>query len=218
MIYQIFKNSFPKFSIFAMAFILLFSSSKDLMAHAGTTINYRIFFKFNGSEITDVGESWSFDEMTSEMLFSKYKLEKDTTLDKKESIELGKMIMEELSGLRYFTYISVDGKDLGEIKASGFKAKIKGNVLSVAFNNPLPLPVDVSKKTLSIEVKDIDATIETKLLPNKPVVLLGMDSKNCNIDIKDSPFTGGFFTPEELFNMDIIPPKQIEINCKNRKE
>ena len=192
--------------------ISCFTSS--LVAHQGTTINYRIFFKFDAFNIIGVGESWTFDELTSKMLLEKYKVKENTILNKKESIDLGNKIMDGLENVRYFTYIYVNGKDLGVLEASNFKAKIDGSILTVAFNNQLSTAVDVSKKTLSVQVKDIDYTIETKLLPKKPVVLLGIPEENCNINIEEKKNVGGVFTLEELFLMDFAPPKEIKINCK----
>lgn len=207
------KNINTSFKLILVVISMLLFLTKDLLAHQGTTINYRIFLKFDDLKITDVGESWSFDELTSKSLLKKYKLNDNTVLDQKESIAIGNRVMKGLENVRYFTYILENGKDLGKLKASGFKAKIKDGILSVAFNTPLPTAVDVSKKTLSIQVKDEDYVVETKLLSKKPVILLGISSKNCNIDIEEKRHVNGMFTKEELILMDYASPKEISISC-----
>lgn len=207
-----------RFKLLILVSLVLLCFINPLLAHQGTTINYRIFFKFDGFNVTGVGESWTFDELTSKILLEQHKQKENAVLNKEESVRLGNKIMEGLENVRYFTYILVDGEDLGLLKASGFKAKINGGILTVAFNNQLPTPVNVSKKTLSVEVKDIDYTIETKILPKKPVVLLGISEKSCNISIEEKEIEGGAFSTEDLLLMEFSIPKEISINCKNTNE
>lgn len=101
----------------------LISFTKELLAHPETMVNYRMFFNMKNSVITDIGQSWTFDKITSELLLIRYSPSEEDFESKKD--EISKNILEGLSELHYFTYISVDGNIIDKIKPSGFKAKIK---------------------------------------------------------------------------------------------
>jgi len=205
-------NKLKAFFIFGM--VLIFTLSKNLEAHTDVIINYRIFFKFNNLKVTDIGENWAFDKITSEELIKKYKLEKKTTLNKKESTSIGQKIMEDLWEVRYFTYISVNHQDIGRIKASGFKAQINEGILSVAFNNHLPKVVDVTKENLKIEVKDVDSLIKTKLVEKQPVLLIGTSKEDCKINIKEKRQRVNKFIEEDPFMDLLYQEKEISVKCK----
>lgn len=197
-----------------MIIFLVLGSLLNLSAHPNVTINYRIFLKFKGLFVTDVGESWTFDKTTSKELMEKYNL-KDSPLDKTNSALVGKKVMDGLEELRYFTYISVDGRDLGKLKASGFKAQITDGTISVAFNNQLNSPLDLTKKHLSIQIKDMDELVITNLVEKNPVILIGANKKDCRIDIEEVKEENmGGIKEEDLF-IDLLPlQKKIDINCK----
>lgn len=204
-------------SFFITGFSLFLAFGMSLSAHPNTTIDYRIFFKFDGLKVTDIGESWTFDETTSQELMRKYDLDKKITLSKKEAVDIGKKLMESLFEVRYFTYISVDGRDLGKIEASGFKARITKGIVSVAFNSPLPSPVDVTKSDLRVRVEDIDYTVTIKPSQKKPVLLIGAPKERCKVTIKEKRPLGGIFFSPDLYEMDMfVPPKEIGVNCKDK--
>lgn len=193
--------------------ILVFSST--LFAHDGTTIYYRIFFKFNGFCITDIGESWTFDERTSRGLMRIYDIEKNSTLDKNSSIQIGTKIMKGVSVARYFTYIFLDGKDLGKIDATKFKAQTTNNIVSIAFNNHLPNPIDTRKANLSILVEDKTKTLEMKLVEKNPAVLIGAPKKSCKIDIKNKTSNNDISTMEKYSMGMSVLQKVVYISCKD---
>lgn len=173
--------------------ILLFYTS--LFAHPETTINYRIFFKFSGDKVTDIGESWTFDKTTSSDLLKMYNLNPNATLSKKTSLKVGKEILSGVAEDRYFTYIFKGKKDIGKVKASGFKAQVTKGLVSVAFTNRLPSPIDAYKNTINIQVKDETEGIRTVPLKKSPVILLGTTKKNCKIDVEDISDSLGFQEP-----------------------
>ena len=206
--------SLLKTFLYLISIVIFLGFSKNLYAHNNTMISYRIFFKFDGKNLTDIGESWTLDIITSQELLLKYNLSENKKLNKKDSIKIAKDIMQDLYELRYFTYIKVDNKDLGVIKASGFKAQLTNGNLTIAFNNHLPSPIDMSKKNLSVEVKDVEDVIITDLAEKKPVLLLGAPKDFCKIDIKENWDKNSFDKSDTDIVSVAIPPKQINLICK----
>lgn len=190
-----------------MRILLLLIFSVTLFAHPNPTIYYRIFFKFDGIKVTDIGESWTFDKETSEELLKMYGLKKGVSLDKKKSAKVGEEIMKGVAVDRYFTYISKDRRDLGEVEATNFKAEVTKDLVSVVFINRLPSPIDVSKSTLSMQVKDPTEGIKTKLLEKNPVVLMGKAKNECDIKMRDIANTQDFRATSPLIQ------KEISLKC-----
>lgn len=193
-----------------LAIILLFNAT--LFAHDGTTINYRVFFKFDGFYLTDIGQSWTFDETTSEGLMEMYKL-KNIKLEKAKSIKIGTKIMNGVASYHYFTYIFVNGKDLGKIDASKFKAQVSNSIVSVAFNSHLSKPIDTRKSILSLIIEDKTQGMEMKLVDKNPVVLI--PKQECKINIKDK-ISANNLSAMQNYSMGIAIPKKITLDCKSR--
>lgn len=210
-----YRQTFYKSHWILLGIVLLLSLCTSVSAHPNTMLAYRIFFKFEGLKVTDVGENWTFDDITSQELIKKYDLDKNTPLNKKKSIEIGNKIMDDLYEDRYFTYIFVNGHDLGKIRASGFKAQITKGILSVAFNTHLPSAIDVVKKNLSVQVMDIDYTVITMIARKKPVILIGAPKGSCKVNI-DERRHKGFAVPNDPYGLGLLAPqKWIGVKCKN---
>jgi len=201
-----------KAKIYLILVLIILGINTNLFAHPNSILNYRLFFKFDNNKVTDIGESWIFDKVTSQILISKYNIKSTGKLRKKDSIKIGEKLMEELSSARNFTYILVDEKDLGKIKTSGFNIEIDDGIFSIAFNNHLPSPIDVTKNTLIVEIKDVDFTIITNLVEKNPIILLGASKENCKIDTK-------LIYPnfKDFYDVSMITPyNQVKLKCEDR--
>lgn len=209
-LWSLFKNS-----LFVIVFIFTFIFPKNIYAHPNVMLEYRIFFKLDNYQVKSIGESWVFDKITSKELMQKYKI-KDSKLNKKQSTELAKKIMEGLYDVRYFTYISVDSEDIGRVKASNFKAQIKDKTLSIAFNINLPNPINLKANNLSVEVKDPDASVTTVLAHKKPVILIGTEKNSCQISIKqkNNPMKDILSKKDIFMTAMAFPLKKVTISCK----
>jgi len=209
-------QAFLKNSFFFILFSFIFVFSKNVYAHENVMFEYRVFFKFDNFNVTDIGESWTFDKITSAELIEEYNVDTKIKLNEKQSRALGKRIVEHLLEVRYFTYISVNNIDIGSVKASNFKAQIKNEIISLAFANHLPSPVNVKKDTLSIEVKDPDLSVITVLSQKKPVIFIGASKDMCQISITQAKDPSeNIFSKEDILNDDLIfPSKKVSIICK----
>jgi len=210
---------FSRLDLISIIVILILSFKENGLAHPNTIINYRIFFKFDGYKVTDIGQSWSFDKITSYQLMLEYDIAKKNKLNEKESKAIAKKIIQGLWEVRYFTYISVNNQDSGRLKTSGFKAQINGDILTLAFNTHLSLPVDARRKHLSVEIKDPDLTIITSIAQKKPAILIGKP-KGCSVNIKEKKLEG---LAKEYYSFGMfVSQKEVSVSCdknqlKNKK-
>lgn len=187
-----------------LGFAALLSAPAE--AHPSTSLNYRLLFTFEGSRITDIGESWTFDPLFSQELLSDYDKDGDGAFDQSETKIMGRDILANLSRSHYLTYITVDGRDLDAFVPFGFRARNSDGIVTIAFSNHLMAPLEASGSTIAVQVKDPGYVVLTAPAQNEPVILRGVTMDMCAVRILNSP--------AEAYTHGMITTQQVDLTCR----
>ncbi len=188
--------------------ILLFAVGLSLpaKAHPNIRLDYRLLFNFKGANVTAIGETWTFDPQFSQELLSTFDVDRDGTFSAAETKAMGHKILKNLSESRYFTFVSVDGHDLGKLPPIGFKAQARHGTVTVAFGSRLPAAVNAAKSHLSVLIKDPGFVVLTRLAKQRPVVLRGAPKGHCRSQVVDDP--------QDAYFGGLVVPKEVSLTCK----
>jgi len=189
-----------------VAFLLLMALAAPAQAHPNIVLDYRLVFDFDGTDVTDIGESWSFDAAFSEELLSDFDTDRDGTFNAEETRAMGDEILGNLSEVRYLTYIFVDGHDLGKLEPFGFRTQVRDGVVTLAFGNHLPAPVDASRSRIAVQIKDPDFMIMALPAEKQPVFFRGVPKGRCSTEIGDKP--------QDAYYGGLIVPQEVSVTCK----
>ena len=85
-----------------------------------------------------------------------------------------------LANFNYFTYVWVDGKDLGRLEPSDFHASAKKGVVTFDFMVKLPKPVEPRRQALALEINDRSYYVEVLLAKQDPIEFQGQGSLACS--------------------------------------
>lgn len=134
----------------------LLCSSTLAPAHPDVAIDDLVTFVVGDAGITGIEETWVFDPGYSASFLMDYKTERDGSISKAVSAQIAKRIQPNLAEVRYFTYVWLDGRDLGNLPARDFEVAASGGRLSFTFTVELPAPVDPRRQALKLEIYDHD--------------------------------------------------------------
>ena len=73
----------------------------------------------------------------------------------------------------YFTYVWVDGKDLGKLTPRDFHASAKEGLVTFDFLVKLPKPVDATRQAMALEINDREYYVEVLLAKDQPITFQG---------------------------------------------
>ncbi|MBO0661625.1 DUF1007 family protein [Jiella sp. MQZ9-1] len=180
---------------------LVLATGGPAIAHPNIMMQCRVLFNFKGDLINGIGEAWTFDQTFSDELMKDFDADHDGKLSDAESRRMGAQVMTNLGASRYFTYISVDGQDIGKPKASGFRAAVQNGIVSIAFAVPLPQPIDPRQHKLTVEIKDQEFFVYALFATPSPVLIKGAGGTEdgCTpkvYDDKAGAYWGGAIIPQ----------------------
>ena len=114
-------------------------------------------------KIAGFRENWLFDEVFSDQLLQQFDTDQDGTFSAAESQQVAATTLPSLANFNYFTYVWVDGKDLGRLEPSDFHASAKKGVVTFDFMVKLPKPVEPRRQALALEINDRSYYVEVLL-------------------------------------------------------
>ncbi|MBP0616224.1 DUF1007 family protein [Jiella mangrovi] len=178
----------------AFTCLILAALGGPASAHPNITMTCRVLFNFAGNSVDGIGEVWTFDAGFSAELLKDFDANKDGLLSDAEAAAMGKDVMKNLGDSRDFTYVFVDGHDLGAIKTEGFRARAENGIVSIAFGVPLKTPVDPRIHKLSVEIKDEEFFVFATFATDRPVLMRGEGAAAdaCMPKLVDDP-AGAYF-------------------------
>lgn len=114
-------------------------------------------------------------------------------------------ILPNLAAVRYFTYVWVDGRDLGTLTPRDFVATADAGRVTFTFIVDLPAPVDPRRQALKVEINDRDYYVEIRLREKDPVRLRDPRGVVCEPRVRDNvehPYFG------------YVYPQEITVSCR----
>ena len=174
--------------------------STPVAAHPDIAIEDRVTFVIKDAQITGIEETWTFDPDYSLSFLTDYKTARDGSISKAVSAEIAKRIQPNLAEVRYFTYVWLDGRDLGNLPVHDFAAAMTGGRLSFTFLVELPAPVDPRRQALKLEIYDHDYYAAIELADHEPVQFRNATGFACEPRIgedKENAYFGNVY-PQEI--------------------
>jgi tRNA threonylcarbamoyladenosine biosynthesis protein TsaE len=182
-----------------------FGPSSPARAHPDIRIENRVSFIFEGPRVAGIEESWSFDPGYSAELLADYDADRDGHLSAAESQAIARHIVPNLAEERYFTYVWVDGRELGALLLRDFVATASGGRVTFSFIVDLPSPVDPRHQALKVEIDDRDYYAEFRLAEKDPVRLREPRGVACAPRVRDDV---------EHAYFGYVYPQEITLSCR----
>jgi len=184
------------------AFVLAAAFAPETVeAHPHVFIDNRVTFILDGQKITGFRENWLFDEVFSDQLLQQFDADQDGAFSPAESAQAAAGTLPNLANFHYFTYVWLDGKDLGRLEPSDFHASAKKGLVTFDFLVKLPRPVDPTQQAMALEINDRQYYVEVLLAKENPIVFKGQGSLACSAsvtkDVKNA-YYGGFVYPQRI--------------------
>ena len=187
-----------------LAFVLLLAAAvapETAAAHPHVFIDNRVTFILADQKIAGFRENWLFDEVFSDQLLQQFDADQDGAFSPAESEQIAATTLPSLANFHYFTYVWVDGKDLGRLAPSDFHASARKGVVTFDFLVKLPKPVDPLAQALALEINDRSYYVEVLLAKQDPINFQGQGSLACSAsvtkDVKNA-YYGGFVFPQRI--------------------
>jgi len=184
------------------AFVLAAGLAPETVeAHPHVFIDNRVTFILADQKITGFRENWLFDEVFSDQLLQQFDADQDGAFSPAESAQAAAGTLPNLANFHYFTYVWLDGKDLGRLEPSDFHASAKKGLVTFDFLVKLPRPVDPTQQAMALEINDRQYYVEVLLAKENPIVFKGQGSLACSAsvtkDVKNA-YYGGFVYPQRI--------------------
>jgi ABC-type uncharacterized transport system substrate-binding protein len=179
---QSFRRQSAALILTAMASIVW---AAPALAHPNVQIDCQVSFVFEGDLVVRIEQSWTLDQTFSQQLLSSYDGNHDGRFSPEESQAVADGTLPNLRAFRYFTYVWVDGEDLGTLAPTAFVASVRNGIVTLSFGFNLPSRVDPRRQRLKMEVYDREYYAEVDLVDNDPVLLRGPRSIDCRPQIRD---------------------------------
>ena len=174
-------------------------------AHPDISIEDRVTFIFKDARVTAIEETWTFDPGYTLSFLADYKTERDGSISAAESKVIAERIQPNLAEVRYFTYVRLDGRDLGNLPVRDFAATMRDGHLVFIFVVDLPAPVDPLRQPLKVEIYDHDYYAAILLAEEEPVRFRNMQGVTCEPRLREDV--------ENAYFGDIYP-QEITLACR----
>jgi ABC-type uncharacterized transport system substrate-binding protein len=174
-------------------------------AHPDIAIEDRVTFIFKDARVTEIEETWTFDAGYSQSFLSDYKTERDGSISPAQSKAIAERIQPNLAEVRYFTFVRLDGRDLGNLPVRNFVATVSGGRLAFTFVVDLPAPVDPLRQPLKVEIYDHDYYAAILLAEEEPLRFRNMQGVACEPRLREDI--------ENAYFGDIYP-QEITLACR----
>jgi ABC-type uncharacterized transport system substrate-binding protein len=183
----------------------LIGSASLASAHPDIAIEDRVTFIFKDARVTAIEETWTFDPGYTLSFLADYKTEPDGSISATESKAIAERIQPNLAEVRYFTYVRLDGRDLGNLPVRDFVAAVSEKHLVFTFVVDLPAPVDPRRQPLKVEIYDHDYYAAILLAEEEPVRFRNMQGVACEPRLREDV--------ENAYFGDIYP-QEISLACR----
>jgi ABC-type uncharacterized transport system substrate-binding protein len=169
-------------------------------AHPDIRIENRVTFIFADALVTAIEQLWRFDAGYSRTLLDDYDADHDGLLSAAESRAIAAAILPNLAEVRYFTYVWLDGRDLGTLQPQDFSATVEAGRVTFRFVVPLPRPVEPTRQALRVEIYDRDYYAGIRLAEKDPVRFQNPRGIVCEARIRDDRANAyfGYVYPQEI--------------------
>lgn len=124
---------------------------------------------------------WRFDEFYSVFAVEGLDANGDGRFDEPELQPLAEVNVTSLRDYRYFTYVSVNGRDAEYGKVVDFGSTFEDGLLSLRFVLPLAQPVDPRAESLSFISYDPSFYISIDAAADRPVTFAGPAPERCDL-------------------------------------
>lgn len=183
----------------------LLGSGSLAFAHPDTAVEDRVTFLFQGAQIVAIEESWTFDPGYSQTFLADYKTQPDGSISEAGSKLIAQRIQPNLAEVRFFTYVWVNGRDLGNLHVRNFVATVSGGRLTFTLVVELPTPVDPRRQALKLEIYDHDYYAAFVLADDGPVRFRDEKGIACELRIRDDVANAYFGD---------VYPQEITLSCQ----
>ena len=180
-------------------------SSSLASAHPDITIEDRVTFIFKDTRVTGIEETWTFDPDYTQSFLADYKTERDGSISPAASKLIATQTQPNLAEIRYFTYVRLDGRDLGNLPVRDFVATVSDKRLSFTFVVDLPAPVDPLHQALAVEIYDHDYYAAILLSEQEPVRFRNMQGVACEPRLREDVENAYFGS---------VYPQEITLACR----
>jgi ABC-type uncharacterized transport system substrate-binding protein len=193
-----------KQAVSRLAFVLLLAGAlapETAAAHPHVFVDNRVTFDLADRKIIGFRENWLFDEVFSDQLLQQFDTDQDGAVSAVESQQIAATTLPSLAKFNYFTYVWVDGKDLGRLEPSDFLASAKKGVVTFDFMVKLPEPVDPRRQVLALEINDRSYYVEVLLAKQDPIEFQGQGSLACSASVTkdvENAYYAGFVFPQRI--------------------
>lgn len=186
--------------------VMMVLAAGPAVAHPHVLIDSHAVLEMKDGKIVSLFMGWKFDPIYGGSLAMDFDTNKDGKLDAEEMAALERESFQATGEYGYFTYPSVAGKVIGDIKAQDFKVLLVDNTMVYSFRLALPHPVDPRLETFSLSTYEETYYVDIIFPNEKAVVLTGDGAEGCRAVLGDdlaNPLMGG-----------IVYPKKADIVCE----
>jgi len=212
-----------------LASVGIVAHAPELLAHphVWATVRSEIVFSPN-HQIIGIRHAWTFDEFYTAMAVEGLDANKDGVYSKEELAPLAKVNVDSLKDFDYFTFVHLDGEDDKLVKLKppvDYWVDYDKTVLTLHFTLPLETPLDTHAKPVAIDVYDPSFFVAFGFATEKPITLVGADTKSCDAKVTlpdpetaadTKALTESFFTqlgPNSNFGSQFA--QTVTVTCKD---
>lgn len=186
----------------------MLAAAQPAAAHPHVFVTVRTVVEMDGTKVTALRQSWSFDELYSTMAVEGLDTNKDGIYTREELAELTKANIDGLKDFDYFTFVRVgDTKIALKPPINGY-TEFKDGVLSLNLTVPLDAPVDAGTQTILAQVGDPTMFISFVFAEKDPLGLSSGSPAQCKATLvvdKDVQQLSNAFGAQ--------PEKTISVTC-----
>lgn len=186
--------------------MIVLAAAGQAAAHPHVLIDSHAVLEMKDGKIVSLFMGWKFDPIYGGSLAMDFDENKDGKLDPQEMAALEQESFQATGEYGYFTYPSVAGQVIADIKAQDFKVLLVDNTMVYSFRLPLPRPVDPRLENFSVSTYEETYYVDIIFPNEKAVVLTGDGAEGCRAVLGDdlaNPLMGG-----------IVHPKKADIVCE----
>jgi ABC-type uncharacterized transport system substrate-binding protein len=143
-------------------------------AHPHILIEARTELLFNPQgEVVGVSNVWDFDDAFSAYAIQGYDSKGDGKPTKEDLQPFAEINVKSLAEYNYFTRMKIDGISVSFARPKNYFDVFVDEKLTLSFTLPLSKPIDISGKTLQLEVYDPTYFAAITFAQNQPIKLVG---------------------------------------------
>ena len=169
----------------AVAIATGFAPAVAAHPHVWATVRAEIVLGPN-HQITGIRHAWTFDEFYTAMAIEGLDADKDGVYSKEELKPLAQVNVDSLKDFDYFTFVHLEGEDDKLLKLKppvDYWLDYDKSLLTLHFTLPLETPVDTHGKPVAIDVYDPSFFVAFGFATEKPVSLVGTETKGCTASV-----------------------------------